>query len=161
MIPLKELLMVVNSHCEKLIFCVFQDGTVDLDEFEAMAERVVEVNSIFTGSENGADLLESMTNKQLDVLIHHQWPNPANVEKCSDPLESVIKNIKSEDGHKKYESDNDKPTEQERFDHNTGMENSRHSRMRKVAAIGAKLRSEGQFRFPAPFHDIFLINYKV
>ncbi len=125
---------------------MFQDGTIDLDEFEAMTKRVVEVNSIFTGSETGADLLESMTNTQLDVLIYHQWPDPANGEKFSDPLESVIKNIKLEDGHKNSSSEDDDTPEQERFDHNAGMENSRHSRMRKVAAIGMKLRSEGQPR---------------
>jgi hypothetical protein len=122
---------------------VLQDGTIDLDEFEPMAKRVVEVNSIFTGSETSSDLLESLTNTQLDVLIHHQWPNPENVEKFSDPLEAVIKNIKLEEGHKNPESEDDDTPEQRRFDHIAGMDNSRHSRMRKVAAIGVKLRSQG------------------
>jgi hypothetical protein len=119
-----------------------QDGTIDLDEFEAMARQVVEVNSIFTGSETGPSFLESMTNTQLDVLIKHQWPDPAKRKKCSDPLESVIKNIKMEE--KPDTADEDENTHnQENFDHNEGFENSRHSRLRKVASIGMKLRNEG------------------
>ena len=114
-----------------------------------MARRVVEVNSIFTGSETGSSFLETMTNTQLDVLIKHQWPDPAKREKCSDPLESVIKNIKMEEGHKKPDSEDDNKPEQEHFDHTEGLENSRHSRLRKVAAIGTKLRREGQISYTA------------
>jgi hypothetical protein len=117
-----------------------------------MAKRVVEVNSIFTGSESGSSFLESMTNTQLDVLIKHTWPDPANTEKGSDPLESVIKNIKMEVGHKKSDSEDEiheNAPEQETFDHTEGMENSRHTRLKRVAALGKKLRSEGSPSSPA------------
>ena len=125
-----------------------------------MAKRVVEVNSIFTGSETGSDLLEILTNSQLDVLINHQWPDPAERGKCSDPLESVIKNIKLEGKPIQVENEDVIPHEQERFDHNA-EENSRLCRMRKVAAIGMKLRREGRSNYPSCFFMIFNINIKI
>ena len=117
-----------------------------------MAKRVVEVNSIFNGSETGSDLLEVLTNTQLDVLIGHRWPNPAERENCSDPLKSVIKNIKLEGKQEKLVNEDVIQHEKERFDHNA-VENSRHSRVRKVAAIGKKLRKEGHSYFQLLFHD--------
>jgi hypothetical protein len=68
---------------------------VDLDEFEEMAKRVVETNSMFTGAEAGRSFHRKLTIRQLDALINHDWPTSKKVEKeVDDPLKIVIKNIK-------------------------------------------------------------------
>jgi hypothetical protein len=78
---------------------------VDLDEFEEMAKRVVETNSMFTGAEAGRSFHRKLTIRQLDALINHDWPTSKKVEKeVDDPLKFVIKNIKQgkkEQGEKK------------------------------------------------------------
>jgi hypothetical protein len=130
--------------------CLFQNGSVDIDEFEKMAKQVIEVNGMFTGAESGPAFLNSLTNKQLDSLIHHQWPDPTKAERGSglDPLASVIKNIKSQGNERKTESKGKPEKRDKTHDGEEGLENSTQSRLRQVVAIGKKLRHQGMAKGP-------------
>ncbi len=119
---------------------------MDEGEFEEMAKRVVESNSMFTGAEAGKSFHRRLTTKQLDALINHfhNLTKKNSTEKTEqmamDPLESVIKNIKMEvEEEEKTKKVAKKKTEF--IDH--GLENSRIARLNKLLKMGRKLRSEG------------------
>ena len=117
---------------------------VDENEFEDMAKRVVETNSMFTGAEAGKSFHRTLTTKQLDALIDHQWPNSRTSETNSvDPLEAVIKNIKDEDPDEKKRKMAAKKSRI--LDH--GLQSSRVARLEKLIKIGKKLRIEGLLLF--------------
>ena len=120
---------------------MFQNGIVDQKEFEEMAKRVVEINTMFTGSEAGKSFHRNLTTKQLDALIHYKWPDS---KAMVDPLQGVIQNIKMKPGdpeikkkghgsHAKKKSGVD----------DEGIEGTKDVRLKKLISIGQKLRTEG------------------
>ena len=110
-----------------------------------MAERVIEVSSMFTGAETGASCLENLTTKQLDALINHKWPDPKNEPPETDPLKATIKNIKGLNEEKKP---NLQKKEKLRTANDEGLESSRQARRTKLIAIGRKLRTQGKMPDP-------------
>ena len=113
---------------------LLQDGNVDEEEFEKMVEQILKV-TLFTGAETGVELLENLSNNQLDALISHKWPSPKEVRAAVNPMQAVIQNIK-EQKTEKHINKKDK--------HAEGCENSRDARVSKVLAIGKKLRTNGE-----------------
>jgi hypothetical protein len=109
-----------------------------------MVKQVVETNTMFTGAETGKSFHRNLTTKQLDALIHHNWPDSKTGEKqMVDPLQGVIQNIKMEQKTppKKKGSDT-KASRKSRVDEK-GIEGTKDARLKKLISIGQKLRTEG------------------
>ena len=49
---------------------------------------------LFTGTESGDSILDSLSPLQVKALLNHQWAIPGKDQKS--PLESVIRNIKNQ-----------------------------------------------------------------
>ena len=108
-----------------------------------MVKRVVETNTIFTGAEAGKSFHRNLTTKQLNSLIHHNWPDAKTSKKqMVDPLQGVIQNIKMEQGDPKTKkTGNTKSSRKSRVDE--GLDGTKDARLKKLISIGQKLRTEG------------------
>jgi hypothetical protein len=74
-----------------LAFDTNSDGEVSEEEFISMMKQISGTTTLFTGSESGDSLLESLSLEQVQALLKHKWIIPGN--QTMDPLENIIKNI--------------------------------------------------------------------
>lgn len=126
-----------------------QDKIVDEIEFEEMARRVVETNSMFTGAETGKSFHRKLSTKQLDALVNHKWPkSKSNKAGEVDPLKEVIRNIKLEDEDLDKNKGKKKADTKKMGMKDDGLENSRDARLKKLIFLGQNLRTSGQPRLP-------------
>ena len=70
------------------------DGNVSEEEFLSMLRDVRRATMLFTGTESGDSILDSLSPLQVKALLNHQWAIPGKDQKS--PLESVIGNIRSQ-----------------------------------------------------------------
>jgi hypothetical protein len=82
-----------------LAFDTNNDGQVSENEFIEMMKQISVTTLLFTGSECGDSLLESLSSEQMRALLKHKWIIPGN--ETRDPLESIIDNI-----HNQYSMQN-------------------------------------------------------
>lgn len=115
-----------------------------------MAKQVVETNTMFTGSEAGKLFHRKLTTKQLDALIHHNWPSSKEITKQTVvQLQGVMQNIKYEQGDpiKKGHTASSKNNQVK----DDGIEGTKDARLKQLILIGKKLRTEG-FSFTTASH---------
>jgi hypothetical protein len=74
-----------------LAFDTNNDGQVSENEFIEMMKQISVTTLLFTGSESGDSLLESLSSEQMQALLKHKWIIPGN--ETRNPLESIIDNI--------------------------------------------------------------------
>jgi hypothetical protein len=83
------------------------DGEVSEDEFIDMMKQISVTTLLFTGSESGDSLLESLSSEQMQALLKHKWIIPGN--ETRDPLESIIDNIHNQYSAKTQQSEEATP----------------------------------------------------
>jgi hypothetical protein len=70
------------------------DGVISEDEFSTMMKQILGVTTLFTGTESGDSVINSLSQEQVQALLRHKWVIPGNDVKS--PMQSIISNIQSQ-----------------------------------------------------------------
>eukprot|EP00291_Cryptomonas_curvata_P017050 CAMPEP_0172169214 /NCGR_PEP_ID=MMETSP1050-20130122/10581_1 /TAXON_ID=233186 /ORGANISM="Cryptomonas curvata, Strain CCAP979/52" /LENGTH=1462 /DNA_ID=CAMNT_0012840247 /DNA_START=2726 /DNA_END=7114 /DNA_ORIENTATION=+ len=123
------------------------DGEIDEDEFLHMARRITDVVWLFTGAENGDNLSEKLSDRQLKALLKHKWPVKNDVAQDElDPqtLKNVIEHIQEQSAAKQYE---DEKNHLDEVDCPLDAL-AKNELLQKVLDIGKTLRKDGVLVLP-------------